>query len=80
MEHGVVPFYILAILERIRYERAMPAPQAEVLITVAGSERGRFVFAPGEYTVGRNPDCHIRIEAYLVSGTHARPPSSAPWR
>ena len=72
MECGVVPFYILAILERIRYERDMPAPQTEVLITVAGSETGRFVFTPGDYVIGRDPECQIRVDADRVSGTHAK--------
>ena len=50
----------------------MPAPQTEVLITVAGSERGRYVFGLGDYTIGRNPECHIRVEADLVSRQHAK--------
>ena len=50
----------------------MPSPQTEVLVTVAGSERSCFVFEPGEYVIGRNPDCAIRIEADLVSRRHAK--------
>ncbi|MEO6788549.1 MAG: FHA domain-containing serine/threonine-protein kinase [Chthoniobacteraceae bacterium] len=50
----------------------MPAPQTEVLITVAGSETGRFVLEPGNYVSGRNPECPIRVDADLVSRQHAR--------
>ena len=52
--------------------RVMPGPQTEVLITVAGSETGRFVFGPGDYVIGRNPGCHIRVEAERVSGSHVK--------
>ena len=51
---------MLAIRARFRYTRIMVAPQTEVLITVAGSETGHFVFGPGDYIIGRNPGCHTR--------------------
>ena len=51
--------------------RGMPAPQTEVLITVAGSECGRYVFAPGDYVIGRELSCDIHVEADLVSRKHA---------
>ena len=50
----------------------MAAPQTEVLITVAGTETARFVFTPGDYVIGRNEDCPIRVEADLVSREHAK--------
>ena len=50
----------------------MSAPQTEVLITISGTETGRFVFAPGDYVIGRDPGCHIRVEAERVSGSHAK--------
>ena len=50
----------------------MAAPQTEVLITVAGMETGRFVLEPGDYVIGRNADCAIRVDADLVSRTHAK--------
>lgn len=50
----------------------MSAPQTEVLVTVAGSETGRFVFTPGDYVIGRDPECQIRVDADRVSGTHAK--------
>ena len=50
----------------------MAAPQTEVVITVAGVETGRFVLAPGDYVIGRNQDCAIRVDADLVSRQHAK--------
>ena len=50
----------------------MAAPQTEVLITVDGSERGRYLFTPGDYIIGREEGCHIRVEAELVSRRHAK--------
>ena len=49
----------------------MPAPQTEVLITVAGSECGRYVFTPGDYVIGRESSCPIHVEADRVSRKHA---------
>ena len=49
----------------------MPAPQTEVLITVAGSECGCYVFTPGDYVIGRELSCSIHVEADLVSRKHA---------
>ena len=50
----------------------MSAPQTEVLITVAGMETARFVLTPGDYVIGRNADCPIRVDADLVSRQHAK--------
>jgi len=49
----------------------MATPQTEVLITVAGTETARFVLAPGDYVIGRDADCRIRVDADLVSRQHA---------
>jgi len=46
--------------------------KTEVVVTVDGTESGRFVLEPGAYLIGRNPDCDIRVEAGLVSRNHAR--------
>ena len=50
----------------------MAAPQTEIVITVAGMETGRFVLTPGDYIIGRNADCPIRVDADLVSRQHAK--------
>jgi serine/threonine protein kinase len=50
----------------------MPAPQTEVLITVDGVEHARHVIGPGEYVLGRNADCAIRVDADLISRQHAK--------
>ena len=50
----------------------MSAPQTEVLVTVDGSETARFVLTPGDYVVGRDPGCRIRVDAASVSGSHAK--------
>jgi pSer/pThr/pTyr-binding forkhead associated (FHA) protein len=51
---------------------AMPAPQTEVLITVDGKEHARHILVPGDYVIGRNSECPIRVEADLVSRSHAK--------
>ncbi len=50
----------------------MPAPQTEVLITIGGKEHARHLLTPGDYVIGRNSDCPIRVEADLVSRQHAK--------
>jgi serine/threonine protein kinase len=50
----------------------MAAPKTEITITVGGKEHARFVVEPGQYVIGRNPDCAIRIEADLISRRHAQ--------
>ena len=50
----------------------MAAPQTEAVITIAGMESGRFVLTPGDYIIGRNEDCPIRVDADLVSRQHAK--------
>ena len=50
----------------------MPAPQTEVLITVDRKEHARHVLTPGDYIIGRNPDCPLRVDADLVSREHAK--------
>ncbi len=50
----------------------MAAPQTEVLVTVAGMERARYVFTPGDYVIGRSGECPISIEAAQISRKHAK--------
>ncbi len=50
----------------------MHAPQIEVLISVDGVGHARHILEPGDYVIGRNPDCQLRVEADLVSRQHAK--------
>jgi pSer/pThr/pTyr-binding forkhead associated (FHA) protein len=50
----------------------MAAPKTEVLVTVGGSERSRYLFMPGDYVIGRNLDCAVCVEAGQVSRQHAK--------
>ena len=50
----------------------MPSPQTEVLITVGGKELARHLFTPGDYLLGRDAGCPIRVDADLVSRQHAK--------
>ena len=45
---------------------------AEVIIIVAGLETGRFVFEPGDYVIGCAEACAMRVDAALVSHSHAK--------
>ena len=51
----------------------MHIPQTEVLVRGAdGAELLRAVLAPGEYVLGRDAGCELRVQADLVSRRHAR--------
>ncbi len=52
--------------------RAMFVPETEVLITSEGAELLRRVVTPGEYVIGRDVDCTLRVDVNLVSRQHAR--------
>jgi serine/threonine protein kinase len=50
----------------------MVVPQTEVIISKDGAELLRKTVPPGEYVVGRNPECDLRVPGELVSRQHAR--------
>ncbi len=50
----------------------MFVPETEVLITSEGAELLRRVVTPGEYVIGRDVDCGLRVDVNLVSRQHAR--------
>ena len=56
----------------IPYSDTMTSPQTDVLITVDGKMHTRHVLTPGDYTIGRNAVCPIRVDADLVSRQHAK--------
>jgi serine/threonine protein kinase len=45
---------------------------AEVWVYVASALEAKFAIEHGEYTIGRDPSCHISIDAHQVSRHHAR--------
>lgn len=45
---------------------------ADRLITGDGIERARHVLTPGDYTIGRNADFPIRVDADLIPRQHAK--------
>ncbi len=50
----------------------MPSPQTDILIIVDGKVHTRVLRTLGDYTVGRNAVCTIRVDADLVSRQHAK--------
>ena len=50
----------------------MSARSTEVLVTQGGAEVARRTCEPGEYCIGREPDCDIRIESEQISRHHAK--------
>ncbi len=51
----------------------METPRTEVVICGGnGAELVRTVLVPGEYDIGRDPDCGLCVQADLVSRRHAR--------
>jgi serine/threonine protein kinase len=50
----------------------MGVPQTEVIITKDGTELLRKTVPPGEYVIGRNPECSLRVQTELISRAHAR--------
>jgi len=51
----------------------MQVPETEVVVTGPGGvELLRTILIPGDYVLGRDPGCELRIEAELVSRRHAQ--------
>ena len=50
----------------------MDVPQTELIFTRDGAELLRCSVPPGEYTLGRNPDCEVRVQTELISRRHAK--------
>ncbi len=50
----------------------MVVPQTEIIISKDGVELLRKTMPPGEYVIGRNPECELRVPGELVSRQHAR--------
>jgi len=51
----------------------MQVPETEVIVTGPnGAELLRTILIPGDYVLGRDPGCELRVEADLVSRRHAQ--------
>ncbi|MHB8521281.1 MAG: FHA domain-containing protein [Limisphaerales bacterium] len=50
----------------------MPKPLTEVIVKLPDQTQHRLVLDPGDYLVGRHPDCPIRVDSPNVSQEHAR--------
>ena len=50
----------------------MPAPEIEIIVTTDGAEILRKTVPPGNYTIGREPECDIQLDVDLVSRRHAQ--------
>ena len=50
----------------------MPLTRAEIKIQHGQKPLGRYFIGPGEYAIGRDPECEIRVDWEDVSRRHAR--------
>src|ERR1700761_9083697 len=50
----------------------MPAPEIEIIVTKDGAEMLRKTVSPGNYVIGREPECDIPLDVDLVSRRHAQ--------
>lgn len=50
----------------------MIVPKTEIIVTKDGVEIARKTVQPGEYLIGCEADCDLRVEADRVEGAHAR--------
>ena len=50
----------------------MIAPKIEIIASKDGVEISRMTVSPGEYVIGREPECDVPLEVDLVSRRHVR--------
>src|SRR5471030_1054232 len=50
----------------------MQIPETEIIVCKDGVELLRQTVRPGDYVIGREPECEVRVEAELVSPRHAQ--------
>jgi tRNA A-37 threonylcarbamoyl transferase component Bud32/tetratricopeptide (TPR) repeat protein len=47
-------------------------PETEIIVSRDGAELLRKTLRPGDYVIGREPECEVQVEADLVSRRHAQ--------
>ncbi|MDR3403248.1 MAG: tetratricopeptide repeat protein [Chthoniobacter sp.] len=50
----------------------MQIPEIEIIVTKDGAEILRKTVRPGDYVIGREPECDVHVDVDLVSRRHAR--------
>jgi serine/threonine protein kinase/Leucine-rich repeat (LRR) protein len=50
----------------------MQIPQTEIIVTKDGAEILRKTVRPGDYVIGREPECELHLDVELVSRRHAQ--------
>jgi serine/threonine protein kinase/Leucine-rich repeat (LRR) protein len=50
----------------------MLVPQTEIIVRIGDVEFTRKTVTPGEYVIGRDPECDVPLEVELISRRHAR--------
>ena len=50
----------------------MQIPETEIIVTKDGAELLRKTVRPGDYVIGREPECEVQVEVEGVSGRHAQ--------
>ena len=50
----------------------MQIPETEIIVRKDGAELLRKTVQPGDYVIGRGPECEVQVEADQVSGRHAQ--------
>ena len=65
---------VLSLLNSVRSPKnaTMQIPETEIIVSRDGAEILRKTVRPGEYVIGREPECDVQVEVELVSGRHAQ--------
>ena len=50
----------------------MIVPKTEIIVSIEGEEFTRKTLVPGEYVIGREPECELPLDINMVSRRHAR--------